>query len=130
MLGFRQRLVAAPAYLRGRENTTDALARRLLEHSAAAGFVTAQLLLAQQLETALSLASWRDDVRGRRVRRYGVEPLPARDRLVAEQLQALAYLHPLGRLGSASEVAELIVQVLDAEWMTGSVVSMDGGLSL
>ncbi len=29
-----------------------ALARRLLEHSAAAGFVTAQLLLAQQLETA------------------------------------------------------------------------------
>lgn len=53
-----------------------------------------------------------------------------RDRLVAEQLEALAFLHPLGRLGTATEVAELIVQVLDAEWMTGSVVSMDGGLSL
>ena len=53
-----------------------------------------------------------------------------RDRLVAEQLEALAYLHPLGRLGTAAEVAELIVQVLDAEWMTGSVVTLDGGLSL
>ena len=53
-----------------------------------------------------------------------------RDRMVAEQLEALAYLHPLGRLGNAAEVAELIVQVLDAEWMTGSVVTLDGGLSL
>ncbi|MCA9533669.1 MAG: SDR family oxidoreductase [Myxococcales bacterium] len=53
-----------------------------------------------------------------------------RERLVAEQLEALAYLHPLGRLGTAEEVAELIVQVLDAEWMTGSVVTLDGGLSL
>ena len=53
-----------------------------------------------------------------------------RERLVAEQLSALAYLHPLGRLGTAEEVAELIVQVLDAEWMTGSVVTLDGGLSL
>jgi NAD(P)-dependent dehydrogenase (short-subunit alcohol dehydrogenase family) len=53
-----------------------------------------------------------------------------RDRVVAEQLEALAYLHPLGRLGSAAEVAEAIVQVLDAEWMTGSVVTLDGGLSL
>src|SRR5690606_16637015 len=51
-----------------------------------------------------------------------------RERLVAEQLEALAYLHPLGRLGTAEEVAELIVQVLDAEWMTGSVVTLDGGL--
>ena len=31
---------------------------------------------------------------------------------------------------NAAEVAELIVQVLDAEWMTGSVVTLDGGLSL
>lgn len=46
------------------------------------------------------------------------------------RLQALANFHPLGRLGHADEVASTVVHVLDAEFMTGSRVVIDGGLSL
>jgi NAD(P)-dependent dehydrogenase (short-subunit alcohol dehydrogenase family) len=49
---------------------------------------------------------------------------------VESQLAALAALHPLGRLGKPEEVAEVIVSVLDREWQTGSLVTIDGGLSL
>jgi NAD(P)-dependent dehydrogenase (short-subunit alcohol dehydrogenase family) len=46
------------------------------------------------------------------------------------QLAALAALHPLGRLGTPEEVAAVIVGVLDQTWQTGSLVTIDGGLSL
>lgn len=49
---------------------------------------------------------------------------------VQAQLDALASLHPLGRLGRPAEVAETIVSVMDREWQTGSLVTIDGGLSL
>jgi 3-oxoacyl-[acyl-carrier protein] reductase len=45
-------------------------------------------------------------------------------------LDALRALHPLGRLGTPGEVADAIVFVLFAEWMTGSIVTIDGGLTL
>lgn len=47
-----------------------------------------------------------------------------------EELASLAQIHPLGRLGTADEVAALIVQILDTPWMTGSQVVLDGGLSV
>lgn len=49
---------------------------------------------------------------------------------VEAQLAGLAALHPLGRLGRPEEIAEVIVAVLDREWQTGSLVTIDGGLSL
>jgi NAD(P)-dependent dehydrogenase (short-subunit alcohol dehydrogenase family) len=49
---------------------------------------------------------------------------------VESQLAALAALHPLGRLGTPGEVAAVIVGVLDQTWQTGSLVTIDGGLSL
>ena len=49
---------------------------------------------------------------------------------VASQIEALAALHPLGRLGKPEEVAAVIVQVLDQTWQTGSLVTIDGGLSV
>jgi len=52
------------------------------------------------------------------------------DDRVASQLAALAALHPLGRLGTPQEVAAVIVSVLDRAWQTGSLVTIDGGLSL
>jgi len=55
---------------------------------------------------------------------------PALEKRVESQLATLAALHPLGRLGRPSEIAEVIVSVLDREWQTGSLVSIDGGLSL
>jgi len=37
-------------------------------------------------------------------------------------------LHPLGRLGTGADVAETVLSVLHAPWMTGSIVTIDGGL--
>lgn len=52
------------------------------------------------------------------------------DSRVAEQLDALARLHPLGRLGTPDEVAAVIVQTLYNTWQTGSLVTIDGGLTM
>ncbi|MGB3051542.1 MAG: SDR family oxidoreductase [Polyangiales bacterium] len=49
---------------------------------------------------------------------------------VASELDGLAALHPLGRLGTPEEVAAVIISVLDQTWQTGSLVTIDGGLSL
>jgi len=49
---------------------------------------------------------------------------------VRSQLAKLEALHPLGRLGRPAEVAQVIVSVLDQPWQTGSLVTIDGGLSL
>jgi len=49
---------------------------------------------------------------------------------VAEQLRALAALHPLGRLGTSDEVAEAVEYLLNATFVTGSVLVVDGGLTL
>jgi 3-oxoacyl-[acyl-carrier protein] reductase len=50
--------------------------------------------------------------------------------VLAEQLEALRKLHPLGRLGTAEEVAEAALYLLEASWLTGSVLTIDGGLTL
>ncbi len=44
------------------------------------------------------------------------------------QLAALTALHPLGRLGTPSEIAEAILFLLDASWITGATLRIDGGL--
>ena len=40
-------------------------------------------------------------------------------------------MHPLGRIGTAAEVARLIAFLLDPEndWMTGQIIGIDGGLA-
>lgn len=52
------------------------------------------------------------------------------EKRVQSQLAGLTALHPLGRLGTPEEIAEVIVAVLDRPWQTGSLVTIDGGLSL
>ena len=54
----------------------------------------------------------------------------ARVQRLEQQLATLRDLHPLGRLGTPVEVAAAILHALDAGWMTGSVVTLDGGLTL
>lgn len=49
---------------------------------------------------------------------------------VQSQLASLSALHPLGRLGTPAEVAAVIVATLDHTWQTGSLITIDGGLSL
>ena len=49
---------------------------------------------------------------------------------VESQIESLAALHPLGRLGKPEEVAAVIISLLDQTWQTGSLVTIDGGLSV
>ena len=46
------------------------------------------------------------------------------------RLQSLAPAHALGRIGTPTEVAEAIGYLAQAEWATGSVLTIDGGLGL
>ena len=46
------------------------------------------------------------------------------------RLQGMADLHALGRIGEVGEVAEAISYFLMAEWVTGTVLEVDGGLAL
>jgi 3-oxoacyl-[acyl-carrier protein] reductase len=56
-----------------------------------------------------------------------INPDQAWTESVKNKLEAV---HPLNRLGTATEVAEVIVDVLMKKWMTGSKVAIDGGLML
>ncbi|MEM9190824.1 MAG: SDR family oxidoreductase [Myxococcota bacterium] len=42
----------------------------------------------------------------------------------------LVDLHPLHRIGTPEEVADAVLYLLDAQWTTGSVLTLDGGLTL
>ncbi|MEV4379328.1 SDR family oxidoreductase [Streptosporangium sp. NPDC049644] len=46
------------------------------------------------------------------------------------RLRGLAGAHALGRIGTAEEVAEAVVYLACAEWVTGSILTVDGGLAL
>ena len=52
------------------------------------------------------------------------------DATALARLEALAPAHAIGRIGTVIEVAEAIEYVARAEWVTGSVLTIDGGLSL
>lgn len=47
-----------------------------------------------------------------------------------ERLDGLAPAHALGRLGTATEVAEGVEYLARAQWTTGNVLTVDGGLGL
>ena len=46
------------------------------------------------------------------------------------RLESLGPAHALGRIGTVDEVAEAVGYLIGAEWATGSVLTVDGGLSL
>lgn len=43
--------------------------------------------------------------------------------------EASEAMHPLGRVGTPTEVAEAVVWLLDQPWVTGQVLGVDGGLA-
>lgn len=53
-----------------------------------------------------------------------------REQRLSAQMRELAALHPLGRLATVEEVAEAVVYLLHATFVTGTVLVIDGGLSL
>jgi 3-oxoacyl-[acyl-carrier protein] reductase len=52
------------------------------------------------------------------------------DATAAERMESLGPAHALGRPGTAGEVAEAVEYLATAEWATGNVLTIDGGLGL
>lgn len=81
------------------------------------------------------------DLAGRRVRVNAVNPGVVRSNLQLsagvvkdydEFLQRMKPMHPLGRVGEPIDVASMIMFLLSdqATWITGSIISVDGGRAL
>lgn len=47
-----------------------------------------------------------------------------------EQIQGMHRLHLLGRMGHPKDIAQITYDLAQADWMTGSIVTVDGGLNL
>ena len=52
------------------------------------------------------------------------------DAAAYQRLLSLGPAHVLGRIGTATEIAEAFEYLVRAEWTTGSVLTVDGGLGL
>lgn len=52
------------------------------------------------------------------------------DDAAAERLQGLSSAHAMGRIGTVEEIAEAVAHLATAEWTTGAVMVVDGGLGL
>lgn len=52
------------------------------------------------------------------------------DQAARERLEGMSGMHALGRIGTAEEIAEAIEYLARAEWTTGAVLEVDGGLGL
>ena len=48
----------------------------------------------------------------------------------SDRLQSMAGSHALGRIGTATEIAEAVDYLVRGEWTTGAILDVDGGLGL
>jgi len=48
--------------------------------------------------------------------------------MTSGRAEALLHLHPLGRLGNGTDVADAVCWLIDAPWVTGAAIPVDGGL--
>ena len=47
--------------------------------------------------------------------------------LPEDQLQDIHKRHPLGRMGKPEDIAKIVSYLCDADWVTGSIMTIDGG---
>jgi len=52
------------------------------------------------------------------------------DETAKKRLEGMASLHALGRIGTVEEIAEAVDYRVRAEWTTGAILDVDGGLGL
>jgi NAD(P)-dependent dehydrogenase (short-subunit alcohol dehydrogenase family) len=52
------------------------------------------------------------------------------DATARRRLESMAGMHVLGRIGTEQEIAEAIEYLITAEWTTGAILDVDGGLGL
>ena len=65
-----------------------------------------------------------------RVLRRAPEDAESQAEAMERQLEGLSRLHPLRRMGTPAEIAQAVLYLLDASWVTGTVLTVDGGVSL
>lgn len=58
----------------------------------------------------------------------GIVPTPLYGELSAEQRARLHSLQPLGRYGTPEEIADAVVYLANATWVTGVILPVDGGV--
>jgi NAD(P)-dependent dehydrogenase (short-subunit alcohol dehydrogenase family) len=75
----------------------------------------------------LSVELAADDIRINAVA-PGVVPTPLYGELSNEQLEALHSMQPLGRYGRPKDIADAVVYLAEAKWVTGVILPIDGGV--
>lgn len=58
----------------------------------------------------------------------GVVPTPLYGELSDEQLEELNSMQPLGRYGTPKDIADAVLYLANAEWVTGVILPVDGGV--
>jgi NAD(P)-dependent dehydrogenase (short-subunit alcohol dehydrogenase family) len=45
------------------------------------------------------------------------------------KISAAAERHPLKKIGSAQDISEAVIYLLNAHWVSGQIINIDGGMS-
>ena len=59
--------------------------------------------------------------------RRGVVPTPLYGELNEDDLKSLHHMQPLGRYGTPQDVADAVMYLTHASWVTGTILPVDGG---
>lgn len=59
----------------------------------------------------------------------GTVPTPLHGELTPETLNHLAQQHPLGRIGTPKDIADAVLYLANASWVTGVILPVDGGVA-
>ncbi|AFY93250.1 SDR family NAD(P)-dependent oxidoreductase [Chamaesiphon minutus] len=59
----------------------------------------------------------------------GIVPTPLHGELTPETLNSLDWQHPLGRVGTPKDIADAVLYLANASWVTGTILPVDGGIA-
>jgi NAD(P)-dependent dehydrogenase (short-subunit alcohol dehydrogenase family) len=59
----------------------------------------------------------------------GIVPTPLHGELTQETLDSLDRQHPLGRVGTPKDIADAVLYLANASWVTGTIIPVDGGIA-
>ncbi len=80
------------------------------------------------ITTSLAIELASDNIRVNAVA-PGIVPTPLYGELSDEQHTALHAMQPLGRYGKVSDIADAVLYLADASWVTGVILPVDGGVA-